>query len=282
MTRRGEKAVGIALLVLTACGVGSVFVYARVLMGDDVARDARYCPVEAAVKRWTLVAVDWTDRFTGGQRDEVKAAVDRLAEAMGQDEGLSLHVITGKAQEAAEAWRGFAYCKPRDPRHVNALTETASFVRKDYEKTFGGPLAKALGDLLKGGEAGQSPILEALEVAMWSPRFKGAAERRLVVFSDLLHHTPSLSHLKGAMAAPCAVAGSDIGKRLGARMAGVKVVLHYRMNADYWRRQGEDHLRWWSRLLYQLGAASVHDGERLLPKIGNDCMARAVRKGAGR
>ena len=53
-------------------------------------------------------------------------AIDRLVEGMGQDEGLSLHVITAKVEDAAEPWKGFAYCKPRHPKSVNAVVETAA------------------------------------------------------------------------------------------------------------------------------------------------------------
>jgi hypothetical protein len=113
---------------------------------------------------------------------------------------------------------------------------------------------------------------------MWTPRFRAAPERRIVIYSDLLQHTEELSHLKGRLPDPCRVTESEAGKRLVGRLQGVSVGLHYAINAKHRGRQGAAHLNWWSETLYRLGAAAVFDGERLIAKAGGDCMRPAPRK----
>src|SRR5262245_1882000 len=133
MTRQSERKVGLALLALTVAAVAGAASYATMHIGGEVARDAWHCPLDSSrIKRWTAVLVDRTDRYGPAQRDDVKSIIERLAESLEEGEGLSLHAITSNPQDAAEPWRGFAYCKPRNPATVNSLVETERFARQDY------------------------------------------------------------------------------------------------------------------------------------------------------
>ena len=274
MRRKRERLLGITLLLVTILGVGGGLGYAW-SQRDDVPRDRDHCPEASRIKASIAVMVDRTDPFTIAQRDAVERIITDLADRMGTDERLALHVITGNAEDAAMPWappgapRGFRYCKSQDPRTVNKVTQTERFVRAEYDRNFGRPLASALAELLKGSAAPESPILESLDALLSS----GVAVDRLVIISDLLQHiNGGHSHLTGRLPDPCAIAASPLGQRLKARdWSRMTVTLHVLRNSKHRDRQGPEHIGWWARLFYELGAAAVLEGERVVPRAANVC-----------
>ena len=184
---------------------------------------------------------------------------------MHKHERLSLHVITGRAEDASAPWKGFQRCKSADPATVDPTHQNERMVRADYEQLFLDPLKALLLDLTKGSAAPQSPILEVIELLMWSPHFRPEVPNRtLEIFSDLLHHTKSLSHL-ARLPDPCAVLASNIGSRLKSHdWRKVKMVLHYQRNPRDAARQGDAHRQWWVRLFRLLGASEIFDGAMLI------------------
>lgn len=279
---RRERLIGLALLFGTGLAVGGGLLYAAAQRGEDGARDREHC-LRGADKANTVVLVDRTDPFTADQREHVRRVVEGLAETIGRDERLALHVIKGDPQASALPWatpdggRGFAYCKPHEPRAVNRLIETERFVRAAFERDFARPLARVLEALMAGGEAPRSPILEAIEAAAWGP----VRVDRLVIVSDLLQHS-EISHLGAGLPDVCAVAASPLGARLKARLAGRIVVLHQLRSARHFGRQTPQHRQWWVRLLHELDVAEVHDGARLVPRGTDTCRTIAATRKARR
>lgn len=277
-----ERKIGVALLLGTVLTVGGGLLYAAAHRSEDGARDREHC-LRGAEKASTIVLVDRTDPFTPDQREHIRHVVEGLAETLGRDERLALHVITADPQASALPWvpaaggRGFAYCKPHEPRAVNKLIETERFVRAAYERDFARPLAGVVEALMAGGEAPRSPILEAMEAAAWGP----VRVDRIVVISDLLQHS-EISHLGGGLPDVCAVAASPLGARLKARLTGRTVVLHQLRNTKHFARQTPQHRQWWSRLLYELEVAEVHDGARPVARPAQTCSAAAAARKARR
>jgi hypothetical protein len=276
--RARDRVIGRTSLLLAlgiaAAGGG----YAFLVLQPEVALDADFCAPTPA-RTW-LVGVDQTDIQPSYEQERIIKGVLAIADRMRKQERLALHVITGRADDASAPWpapgfpKGFRRCKAADPGSVNPAVENETLVRGEYERDFLNPLKKILPDLTKGHTAPLSPILQAVEVMMWSPHFRAdvVPNRTLVLYSDLLQHTKALSQLSGPRLDPCAVLASDIGARLRAHdWRGVRVVLEYLRNPRDAARQGREHLRFWVRIFYRLGAAEVFDGKTLAANDAPTC-----------
>jgi hypothetical protein len=228
-----------------------------------------------------MAAIDITDPWPLPERERISRGLLATAERLRKNERLSLHVISGRAERTSAPWQGFQRCKSADPNSVNHLQENERLILAEYQQQFLEPLKELLPQLTNGRAAPQSPILEAVEVLMWSPHFAGHIQHRtLELYSDLVQHSAVLSHLSGRLPDACTVLASNIGQRLkGHDWRGVRVVLHYLRNARDAARQGPAHLRFWTSFFYLLGAAEVYDGPTLVANAGTACGPRTKRVG---
>jgi hypothetical protein len=272
----------IVTFVLAAAGVA----YAALHWQPRSALDADSCP-PAPVGTW-LAAIDVTDLRPPQEQERMWRGLLDIPERMSKHERFTLHVIGGDAELSAAPFpltdqlQGFRLCKPSDPKLVNRHVENERLAQARYQRDFLDPLRAALSEIVNGGVADRSPILQAIEVMMWSPHF-GAdiPQRTLVLFSDMLNHTRDHSHLTGPLPHPCQVLASPIGKRLqGHNWSGVRVIIHYLRNPRDAHRQGPDHLRFWADLFYLFGAAEVLDGGVLMPRQSSQCDSEPSAKTA--
>lgn len=265
-----ETMLGTALLVgaAAAAGAGGYYYASR---PRPVLLDAQQCP--AVPVGTALVFVDLTDAWPAVEQERIAKGVVALAERLQKHERLVLYGIGAQANDAP--WRQFRRCKPSNTGHINPLIENERSERATYEREFLTPLKAMLPDLVKGRTAAQSAILESLEAVVgWSPDFGAEVPARSIdIFSDLVQHSPAVSHLKTRLPTVCRFLESEPGRRLkAARWAGVSVRLHYLRNGRDAARQGPQHLRWWSELFYRLGASTVFDGAAPLPNETPACV----------
>ena len=268
-----ERSIGIALIALAVGLAGAGVSYVLATKEPMLALDGDQCAQSPAGAVFALV--DGTDVWPAIEQQRIHKSILGIAERMHKNERLVLFTITARSEDASTPWRGFQRCKSADPGAINPVSGNEKIERADYERQFLGPLKDVLPDLLKGRSAPQSPILEVIELLMWSPHFRGDLPKRtLALHSDLLQHTPALSHLSGPLRSACAALSSPIGERLkGHDWRGVRVILEYLRNSRDAVRQGREHFKFWVELFYRLGAAEVFDGATLMANQVTACSA---------
>ena len=257
-----ERTTGVVLILLALLIAAGATGYVLANWQPELELDADRCPPSPA-GTW-MVDVDHTDIQPPIERERIIKGILSIAERMRKNERLELHVITGRPDDVSPPWKGFQKCKSADPASVNAAHENERLVRAEFDLEFLTPLQSLLPELSNGRVATQSPILEAIEISMWSPHFRtNVPNRTLVIFSDLLQTKPFRD--------PCRVLASEIGARLkGHGWRGVRVIIEYLRNPRDAARQGPEHLRAWVRLFYLLGASQVFDSTTL---VANDTPA---------
>jgi hypothetical protein len=274
-----ERVVGISLLVVALGLATAAIAYVRAHWQPEIFLDIDHCPLTPEGV-W-LVGIDGTDKWAKQEREHITTRLLALAEAMRQHERLALFAITDKPEDSAAPWplpdfpNGFRLCKPVDPKTVDPRVQNERLVRATYEQDFLKPLQAVLPELVAGGTAQHSPLLQSIEIIMWSPLFgREVPNRTLVIFSDFLIHTRNLSQLTQSLTDPCSVLASDIGKRLKARnWQGARVILERLRNPRDAARQSAEHIHFWIRLFYLLGAAQVFDGPTLTYISLNDALS---------
>lgn len=274
-----QRLVGLLCLVVAFIFGGAAVVYALRNWQPAVILDHDNCP-SIPPGAW-LAAFDQTDKLPPQEQERITSSVLANAGRMGKHERLALHVITAEAEDAARPVplpafpNGFRQCKPADPNTVDPKVDNDRFARATYEQKFLAPLKRALPALVSAATADRTPLLQSIEIMMWSPHFRADIPRRtLVLYSDFLHHMKDLSQLSHPVADPCTVLASPIGKRLAARdWRSVTVILEYLRNPRDQLRQTPEHLRFWTRLFFLLGAAHVFTGPTPIANDTSPCTA---------
>ena len=167
-----SKGIVIAALMIGLWGGGGYYAYSSWNAG--VARGRDGCPKDITkIASSTILLIDRTDQLYGDGQG-LTEAVGGIADALGENARLAVHVIGAKAELAAAPWKppggtAFSRCKTADPGQVSALTGNPRLVAKTYEQAFRGPVVavvKAAATI--SAPASASPIAESLEAALWS------------------------------------------------------------------------------------------------------------------
>lgn len=90
----------------------------------------------------------------------------------------------------------FEMCKMRDGSDANDWTENQKLMARRFKKQFQGPLMSRLdATLTRSTSSESSPIFETLQTIAVNAfdKYNIDGERRMLVFSDMLHHTPEYS-----------------------------------------------------------------------------------------
>ena len=259
----GAKAIAVyvagGLLVLTMFG-GLAWV---ALMGGATVLDARLCPVEGGPTGTTVLLLDTTDPLSAKHTAELKRLVKELKGrgtdsnmAIRQGEALVAYILdpTGTLGKPS-----VEVCNPgNNPDEwtlSKGLTQGKVFALYNWQQ-----FEKRIEELfpaVKGEEQLQSPILEALAIVVPrhapSQRDSNEITKRLhlIIFSDLLQHSPGLSHYGQY---PDIEGMKQRGKReLLTNLSGVDVSL-FRLERDrYAKWQTVKHYYWWTHTVQKLG-----------------------------
>lgn len=105
------------------------------------------------------------------------------------------------AVAADPAARGvsFSHCKPLEGEDANELYRNPRLFAERYDEEFKKPFCDMIDRMLRSEGAPHSPIMESLQAGLAeTPGFLDAAwPRRVVIASDLLHHSDSFSFYRG-------------------------------------------------------------------------------------
>src|SRR5262245_20604573 len=178
-----ERTIGVVLILLALALAGGATAYVFANLQPELTLDADRCPPRP--RGTTIIGGDHTEIWPPVEQERIRKSVLAIAERLPKHERLQLHVITGRPDDTSAPWKGFQKCKSADPSSVNAAHENERFVRDEYERDFLKPLELVLPEFAKGRTATHSPLLEAIEILMWSPHFRAnVPSRTLVFYSD--------------------------------------------------------------------------------------------------
>ena len=248
---KGALPVGF-FIILVSCII--VFYKIGTPTGD---MDGRLCPVRGPIGA-TILLLDTSDPLT----PKHKAELERLARqivanhdneiGIAPGELLAVHELT---QEPGEPRQLLEICRPPiDPKKSNWLDEIhrgKRFTERDWEK-FEEALAMGFPKTDNPSNSQPtSPLLETIAVlaARYVPGKRGdkGFEVHLIVFSDLLQHSESLSHYGFYPPA------NHMPRDLLTDLTNVKVSLFRLERQKYAKWQTENHYYWWTELVLEQG-----------------------------
>jgi hypothetical protein len=145
------------------------------------------CRTDAASPAHTLILIDATDRLDARHVRTLQTALADEVARLPRWGRLSVLALDPDAQSTPRTV--FSACTPGDRRSANPLWENVKALEQAKAERFDAPLARAATKTRRSNAAG-SPIVEGLSAAAREPGFARAANKRLVLVSDLLQHDP--------------------------------------------------------------------------------------------
>jgi hypothetical protein len=239
----------VAALVVFA--IGGYFLYDN--NKNLIARDkSSNCRLDGIVTNETVLLVDTTDSVNPTQYQAIKNKLNDLLDNAKVDERISVYTIT---EDALKNVPLLVACNPGDGGDKSEWTSNKRRLKENWDQKFKEKLENAVTEILDAELASQSPIMEAIKaVGVFSFATSKANQKQLIVVSDLLHHTPDLSHyrtpkLEFNKAENPAYLASAL-----ANLNGAQVEILYLTRAKDYSRQGRSHILFWERYFEQSNA----------------------------
>ena len=210
-----------------------------------------FCPVAGATTI-TAVLTDTTDPLPPVQAEAIRRKLADVVDSVPTGGALELYAVAPVETQPRVPLA--ASCNPGHGAEVSVWTSNPKKVEARWKTAFATPLDNALARGLEGEPALSSPILESLQsvaVTAFSGPGKSDKPHRLVLASDLLQHSRSLSLFKRI---DPRFLDSPAFAQVRPDLAGVEVEILYLNRATSRPIQGAEHLRFWLDLLAATGA----------------------------
>ena len=253
--KKGEQD-RLALMILAGVALGMAILggLAFALHSARVATDPdTLCPTEGVYDH-TVVLVDKTEPFTPGQQRYLRRAIEAIRDRMTLFEKLSIFVLDAENYSAPKP--SFALCNPGDGSEANELYENPRKIRAQFDRQFGAPLDAVMEEIARADSSPRSPIMEMIQEVSYHQDFDASekAERRLVLFSDMLQHMPGVySHFRARPDFERFDRSAYAG-RIAPDLNGVAVRIIYLLHPEYRASQTRRHILFWERYFAAAGA----------------------------
>lgn len=221
--------------------------------------DDRLCPKDTGPVGATVLLLDTSDPLTPKHRAELERLANQIAsEHVGRmgiapGELLAVYELTqdpGAPKELIQVCRPIK--NPKDRTWRDDIHQGRRFAERDWNH-FEEALANAFPER-EGESQPTSPLLETITVlaARHMPGKRGdeGFKVHLVVFSDLLQHTPRFSHYGPY---PDAKEMRHDARDLLTDLTGTRVSLFRLERPKYAKWQTEHHYYWWTELIQEQG-----------------------------
>ncbi len=200
------------------------------------------------------ILVDVTDELSALERTQVFNAIERIQQDLPTHGLLEVYML-GETPQVAATPR-VSVCNPGRGADMNALYQNPKLAEQRWKHAFHEPVTAALAEVTQATDATQSPIMESIRsvaVALFGRPEFDAADRRLVVVSDLLQHSPLASHYRGVpdfeqFRSTSAFAAAS------APLAGIRVDILYISRPGSARLQTREHIGFWEAYFAANGA----------------------------
>ena len=221
--------------------------------------DHRLCPKATGPVGATVLLLDTSDPLTPKHRAELERLAKQIASERAGPMGIApgeLLAIYELTQDPDEPMQLLEVCRPhknpKDRTWRDDIHQGRKFGERDWEQ-----FEKALADGFpqrKSEPQRTSPLLETIAVlaARHLPGKRGDERFKvhLVVFSDLLQHSPRFSHY---VPYPDAKDMRAHARDLLTDLTGAQVSLFRLERQKYAKWQTERHYYWWTELVQEQG-----------------------------
>ena len=202
MSRRRKKKVSSKAIVGVAMGsagiaavMGLVWLLFLASSRYEGIDQETFCPREKD-RYLAIVLIDGTDGFNPIQQISIRNELNKLREEVPEFGRISIYVVY--ASSLMRLKPTLSVCNPGNPEDASEFTSSKSIVEKRWRESFEAPLNTLFNQVLDDQGDQGSPLMESFQAASLTAFGKqvGLSTKtpaRLIIVSDMLHHTPQLS-----------------------------------------------------------------------------------------
>lgn len=196
---------------------GAVYLRTERTMAID---ELSLCPKMRGPVAITAILFDTTDQITHSQVRSLQQLLDAEIGQAPVGNQFTFGVVT---DDPADWGATSPLCKPHGSDDVSQLTQNVRAVQARYDEEFLAPVRDTVARMTTTAPASQSPIMEALQTLVAeTPGFiTFAGDRKIVIVSDLIQHSDSMSFYRGENWQ--SFSGSREASRLSETLEGVDV-----------------------------------------------------------
>lgn len=186
--RQGFILLGAVIIVIAA----GVF-YNFKIQSEIVLRNKdNLCRNDGFVSRETAIIIDATDDFNESQALIIKKEFEKVIGKSLIDERFSVFVINENISDNKPL---VVACNAGDGSDKNEYTSNLRRIKQAWKQQFYNRIVDKIDELVGEYQADESPIMEFIKFVSIETFYSSIAdEKRLIVVSDMLHHTSSFSH----------------------------------------------------------------------------------------
>ncbi len=239
---------GISLVVVVLAAMFGAYFYAA--SSNPELDPQTMCPVEATrITNLTVLLVDVTDPMNLPQRQDFINQLHNLAEGIPRFGKL----IVTKVDPISEQLLApvIIVCNPGTAEDASQWSGNPKKLAELYSEKFRKPLDRAFESLASVSGADRSPILESIQsvnLTEFQKATRSNLPKLLVVASDLLQHTDSISFYKGIPDADRLISSPEFG-RTRTDLRGVEVELWMLERIDNRKTQPRTLAELWDALI---------------------------------
>ena len=212
------------------------------------------CP-ETGPVAYLAVLLDGTDSFNDVQKVYLTRYFQEVKQDLRIHEQISLFTVNNESLRDMKP--KLVVCNPGD--EANPLIQNPRKIRLRWEKKYYEHLTEALNVIMKTGKSDYSPIMEMIQAITINgfPRESINKEKRLLIVSDMLHHTDRYSLYRQEI---------DFKKfretphfqHVRTNLSGIEVIILFLMRESHEELQTEKLITFWKEYIHSMGGRLSH------------------------
>lgn len=144
------------------------------------------------------IVIDHTDSISPVQKMAIETDLQDIANSSHKSGSIQFYSVSAAAQQVLKP--DFTLCNPGNSEQESSISGNKARAAKKFAEKFENIIQANLGKMLTSETAHSSPIMESIQsvaVTSFLGKRNAHANKRLVLVSDLLQHTPEFSLFKG-------------------------------------------------------------------------------------
>lgn len=246
--KKGKTFIGYVIIVFCLVIIGAAVMFVLGQKGKESDPET-FCLDN--VSKHTIVLLDKTDSFSINQQKFILKYIAGVKDRLEAFEKFSIFILTEDNYMGLEPL--FSRCNPGTGEDANQLYQNPEKIQMRFNQFFEKPLQENLSVALSSSTSSKTPLFEMIRELTFREDFGNGTERRLIIISDMMHHTRHYSHYKQAMDFE-RFAGLSYSDEVKAHLnsAAVEIVYLRRSALEY--RQGKRHISFWKDYFNFMGA----------------------------
>lgn len=210
------------------------------------------CPIGSKSPKHVALVFDKSDTYNKVQQQFLRRFFNKFKAGLLPGTRVSVYVIDD--QQNKDIAPDFVVCAPRTGIDANAFYENPKRIQQRWHRQFEQPLDQAIEGFMQAGKSDFSPIMEIFQTISLSafPLNDSAADKQIIIISDMLQHTAEWSHYRGQMDFT-ALQKTAYYQRINTQLQNAEVTILYVRREGKEQLQNKRHAFFWADYIESIG-----------------------------